>query len=257
MDLDEATRGAGPESFTGWSRRLAARIAAAQGGVLYANLGRRGWTTREIRERQLAPALALRPDLASLFSGTNDVLRPRFDLVAFAGDVRAMQQALRTAGATVITFTLPDLAPLLPVARPLAGRIRAMNAAVRDASAATGTILVDFAAHAVAVDPRLWHPDRIHANAAGHARIAAALAHALGLPGSDGSWADPLPLRPRDGFARATMRELAWAARYLVPWVVGSLAPRRVPDTPGATAELLRIEPRPAPLTGRGAASPS
>lgn len=242
MDPDGAPGEAGSGGYVGWSRRLAARIAAAQGSVLYANLGRRGLTTREIRERQLAPALALEPDLASVFSGTNDVLRPRFDLAAFAGDVRAIQQALRATGATVITFTLPDLSPLLPVARPLAGRIRAMNAAVRDACDASGTILVDFAAHAVAVDPRLWHPDRIHANAGGHARIAAALAHALGLPGSDGSWADPLPVEPRDGLARAAARELAWAARYLVPWVVGSLAPRRAREIPRVTPELRRIE---------------
>ena len=55
MDLD------GRGGFRGWSRRLAARVAAAQGGLLYANLARRGLTTREIRERQLATALEIRP----------------------------------------------------------------------------------------------------------------------------------------------------------------------------------------------------
>src|SRR5512134_3609654 len=65
--------------YRGWSRRLAERISAAQGGLLYANLAARGLTTREIRERQLPRALALRPDLATLFSGTNDVLALRFD----------------------------------------------------------------------------------------------------------------------------------------------------------------------------------
>ena len=257
MDAGDARGGAGPGGFTGWSRRLAARIAAAQGSVLYANLGHRGWTTREIRERQLAAALALEPDLASVFSGTNDVLRPRFDLAAFAGDVRAMQEVLRAAGATVITFTLPDLSPLLPWARPLAGRIRAMNAAVREACEATGTILVDFAAHPVAVDPRLWHPDRIHANAAGHARIAAALAHALGLPDSDASWADPLPPQPRDGPLWATTRELGWAARYLLPWVLASLMPGRAHHAP-VVSGLLRIEPSARrTLAGRGDGSRS
>lgn len=225
IDRDGAPGGAGSGGLVGWSRRLAARIAETQDGgeLLYANLGVHGLTTREIRERQLAQALALEPDLASVFSGTNDVLRPRFAVAEFAEDVRAMQGALRAAGATVVTFTLPDLTPLLPWAAPLAGRIRAMNAALRAACAETGTLLVDFAAHAVAVDPRLWDPDRIHANPAGHARIAAALAHALALPGADGSWVEPLPPRPRQGALAFAAHELGWAARYLVPWAVGSL----------------------------------
>jgi lysophospholipase L1-like esterase len=223
--------------FIGWSRRLAARIAVAQGGLLYANLGQRGLTTREIRERQLAPALDLRPDLASVFSGTNDVLRPRFDVREFASDVRAMQQALRDAGATVITFSLPDLTPLLPWARPLAGRIAAMNVALRETCEATGTRLVDFAAHAVSTDFRLWDPDRIHANPAGHARIAAALAHALELPDTDASWADPLPALPRASAFTVLGRELGWAARYLVPWTLGQLLPRRAAPKPVAQAE--------------------
>ena len=53
--------------YRGWSRRLAERIATSQGMLQYANLAQRGLTTREIRERQLERALALRPDLATVF----------------------------------------------------------------------------------------------------------------------------------------------------------------------------------------------
>ena len=244
MDRDGgwAPGAAGSGGFAGWSRRLAQRIADAQGGLLYANLGRRGLTTREIRERQLPVALDMRPDLASVFSGTNDVMRRRFDLAAFAADVRAMQEALRAAGATVITFNLPDLALLLPWAQPLSHRIRAMNDALRQVCEATGTRLVDFAAHPVAVDARLWDPDRIHANPAGHARIAAALAEALELPGADASWADPLPARARESVLRVAAREAAWAALHLVPWTLARLVPRGAP-APAAMPELARIEP--------------
>lgn len=245
MDRDDSGR------FLGWSRRLAQRIADAQGGLLYANLGKRGLTTREIRERQLDTALGLAPDLASVFSGTNDVLRRRFDVAAFADDVRAMQQALRASGATVVTFNLPDLAPLLPWARPLSGRIRAMNVALREVCETTGTRLVDFAAHPVAVDPRLWDPDRIHANPAGHARIAAALAHALALPGADATWADALPQAPRRGALAVAWREIGWAARYLVPWTLAQLAPlaplTTASTTAAATPQLIRIPPSLAP----------
>lgn len=247
MDLAGAPGEAGSGGYVGWSRRLAARIATAQGGLLYANLGVGGLSTREIRESQLAPALALEPDLASLFSGTNDVLRARFDVAAFAADVRAMQQALRATGATVITFSLPDLSPLLPWARPLAGRILAMNTALRAACAETGTILVDFAAHAIATDARLWHPDRIHANPAGHARIEAALAHALALPGTDRTWADPLPELPREPALRVLGRELGWAARYLLPWALALVVPRGSvgPRSPSLATPRLQSLPEP------------
>ena len=231
----------GRGGFRGWSRRLAERIAAAQGGLLYANLAARGLTTQEICDRQLAPALALEPDLATVFSGTNDVMRPRFDESEFAREVSAVQRALRASGATVLTFTLPDLSPLLPWARPLAPRIQAMNAAVREAAAATGTRVVDFSAHAVSTDARLWHADRIHANAAGHERIAAALAHALELPGSDDSWSDPLPEQPREDALRVAGRELAWAARYLLPWVLARWSPARAATERGEPAHLVAV----------------
>jgi hypothetical protein len=68
-----------------------------------------------------------------------------------------------------------------------------MNDTIREAAASTGARLIDFAAYPVGSDPRLWSEDRFHVNAEGHARIAAALAQALGLPGTDDAWQQPLP----------------------------------------------------------------
>src|SRR5207253_6839470 len=99
----------GRGGYRGWADRLAQRLADLQGGVLYANLGIRGRTTRQVRDEQLAPALAMRPDLVALVSGTNDLLRGRFDAAALRDDVASMQRALIDGGATVVTFTLPDL----------------------------------------------------------------------------------------------------------------------------------------------------
>jgi len=212
MDVDRDGR------LRGWSLRLAERIAGAQGGLLYANLAVRGATTREVVEGQLERALSMRPDLATVFSGTNDVLRARFDPEAFAADVSRLQRGLRATGATVLTFTLPDLTPLLPLARVVARRILRMNEAVRAACADTGTRLVDMAAVPFATDARMWHEDRIHANAEGHARIADALAEALGLPGSDAAWRSPPPAARALAPAEAAWRELRWTARYLLPW---------------------------------------
>jgi len=233
----------GRGGYRGWSERLAVRIAVAQGGLRYANLAVRGTTTREIREGQLARAVALEPDLATVFSGTNDVMRARFDPVAFAADVLAMQHALRGCGAIVLTFTLPDLSPLLPIARLFAARIRAMNDAVRAACAETGTRLVDFARWPVATDARLWNPDRIHANPAGHARIADALAEALGLAGASGAWRESLPALPRPRAAATVGRELGWAWRYLLPACCGALLPRRARSpSPGKRPGLAEVE---------------
>lgn len=224
----------GSGGYRGWSRRLAQRIADAQGDLGYANFGVRGLTTREILEQQLAPALALSPDLATVFSGTNDVTGRRFDAEAVALDMEDMQRALMAGGATVLTFTLPDLTPVMPLARLIAPRIRALNARVRAATARTGTILLDFAAYPVASDPRVWSADRIHANALGHARIADALADALGLPGSDGSWRAPLPPMARKSRADRLADEFRWIRRHLQPWIArgrrsGPAEPRSLP----------------------------
>lgn len=232
--------------YRGWSRRLAERLAREHDGLMYANLAVRGLTTRAIRDGQLARALAMRPDLATVFTGTNDVLADRFEVQAFADDTRIMQRALRDQGATVATFTLPDLTPLLPLARRIAPRILAMNDALRTVCAETGTRLVDFAAVSVAVDIRLWNDDRLHANPAGHARIADALAEALELPGADGAWREPLPPLPPPKPWAVAARETAWVARHLLPWLAyQTVQPllRRAPG-PGPVPELRPITPR-------------
>jgi len=221
--------------YRGWADRLAEQIARARrdvqdaaprearyggdGELLYANLAVRGRKTREILREQLGPALAMRPDLATVFSGTNDVIRKGFDLGAVRADVETMWLALRDSGATVVSFTLPDLSAVIPFAHRIMPRVHAMNDALRETAAATGTILVDFSASPLTSDPRLWSEDRLHANALGHERIAAALAHALGLPGADESWATPLPPASPPSVARRAATELLWTRRYFLPWV--------------------------------------
>ena len=230
----------GAGGYRGWSQRLAENIAATHPGLRYANLGVRGLTTAQVRERQLSAALAMRPDLATLFCGTNDVTGLNFDSERVAADIEHMQRELIAAGATVLSFTLPDLAPLMPIARLIAPRIAALNRALAQASRNTGSILVDFAAHAVATDPRLWSEDRIHANSDGHARIAEALAHALHLPGSSESWKQPLPALARQTRRQWFAAEARWSGRYLLPWVwqgvtCQSSADGRAPKRPELT----------------------
>lgn len=236
--IDDPYPGGG---YRGWANRLAERVAQAQGSLLYANLGIRGRRTRRIREEQLEPALAMQPNLVTVFSGTNDVIWGRFDADAVAADMEAMERALVAAGATVLTFTLPDLSPVMPLARLVADRVRALNAALRGAAARAGAVLVDVAAHPVATDPRLWSGDRLHANALGHARIAHALAHAIGLPNADDSWMAPLPLVAPASPGARLVAELAWGRHYFLPWVWRHLRGRSSGD--GVGAKRPRLEP--------------
>jgi lysophospholipase L1-like esterase len=123
----------------------------------------------------------MRPDIMTFFSGTNDVIRSGFDARAVAADIERGHRAIRASGATLLTFTLPDLSSVIPFAKRITPRVEALNAVLREVSAKHGSVLVDLAAHPVASDPRLWSDDRLHANSLGHARIAAALAYAAGL----------------------------------------------------------------------------
>ncbi|MCM2270579.1 MAG: SGNH/GDSL hydrolase family protein [Thermoanaerobaculia bacterium] len=237
----------GRGGFRGWANRLAERIAASQGGLLYANLAVRGRRTRAVRDEQLDRAVALRPDLATVFCGTNDVVARRFDADAFAADLDAMVGALAGGGATVLTFTMPDLAAVMPAARGVAPRLATLNGRIRAVAARHDARLVDFERHPVAADPRLWSDDRLHANASGHARIAAALAHALALPGADDAWQEPLPPAPRLGTARRIADELAWTRRHLLPWLWRHLRGRSAGDGRSAKRpELLPLAAEPA-----------
>ncbi len=238
----------GRGGYRGWADRLAGKVAAAQGPdrpLLYANFGIRGKKTHEILEQQLSEALALRPDLATLFTGTNDVVSRRFDAKAVGAGIETMLRALTGTGATVLTFTLPDLTPVLPLARPLAARVRALADETRRAAKASGAILVDLAAFPVAVDPRLWSEDRIHANAEGHERISRALAQALSLPKHDASWAEPLPAGSPNGHAPRSWlaAELRWWRRHLLPWIGLKLTGRSLGDGISAKRPLLAPVP--------------
>jgi lysophospholipase L1-like esterase len=213
-DLDETGR------YRGWADRLAQAIANHQGSIEYANLAVRGKTAVQIRDEQLPAALALRPDLVTVVAGMNDVLVPNFNPVAVASGIGAMFRTLRNTGATVLTFTMPDPTPNLPLTGVFQPRLRELNEQLRRWAHRTGAILVEVAAYASQSDPRLWHDDRLHGNSTGHAILAHALAHGLGLPGWDDSWLAPLPTRAgRPVLTDLVAAEVAWAQQHAWPWV--------------------------------------
>jgi lysophospholipase L1-like esterase len=210
----------GRGGYRGWANRLAAHVAAAQPGpLLYANLGVRGRKTRDVRKQQLAPALAMHPDLVTIFSGVNDIARRYCNVAGVAREMEEVFDRFTTTGATVLTITMPDLSDVAPVARLMRKRLLELNDRVREACARTGTRCVDLARVPVTADLRLWSEDRLHANSEGHRRIAAALAHALGLEGHDDSWSAPLPPEPAPSIVARLSGELRWTGEHLVPWL--------------------------------------
>lgn len=219
---DSQTEGVGdPDGrggIRGWADRFADALALDNPGLQYANLAVRGWKVPKVRHYQLPRALAMRPDIASVVAGMNDLMRPRFDLTAVLDDIETMVTSLREVGARVVTFTYPDIGAIAPVARPLSGRIYAMNAEMRALAQRTGAILVDFEPlAALSDDPRLWTDDRVHLSPLGHELCARAVADTIGLPSADHSWREPLPERPPH--VTGLVNETVWVVKHFVPWV--------------------------------------
>ncbi|WP_406087401.1 SGNH/GDSL hydrolase family protein [Streptomyces virginiae] len=242
---DSQTEGLGDGDDTvglrGFADRFAAHVAAVNPGLQYANLAVRGRLAGQVRAEQLGPALDLRPDLATVVAGVNDILRPRFDAAEVAGHLEEMFAALTGAGARVATVTFPDLSVLVPLARPVAPRIADLNDRIRAAAARHGVAVAETARPVAVTDPRMWTTDRLHASPVGHARIAAALAHAVGLPRSDDTWTHPLPSRPAAPGGSTVAAELRWAAAFLGPWLGRRLRGRSSGD--GRTAKRPALLP--------------
>lgn len=230
----------GHGGFRGWADRFADALAIVNPHVQYANLAIRGRQVGAIRREQLAPALEMRPDLATVMGGLNDLMRPGVDIDAVAGELDAMIDALCNAGATVLTNTFPDPSSIAPLFRRLAPRVAAYNSRVRAIAAEHGAIVVDFDQHGVGTDLRIWSPDRIHANAVGHSLIAAAFADSVGLP-DFGHWSEPLPFVAPPGAIRRTGRELRWLTRDVAPWMWRRVRGRSSGD--GITPKRPRLVP--------------
>jgi len=241
----------GPDGvYVGWADRFAGHLNAVHPGLLYANLAVRGQTANEVRQTQLRGAVHLRPDVAVMMAGVNDVLRPRLDRAALRHDLNALHSGLAATGATVLTLTMPDMARVAPLAVVLRGRIEYLNAVTRACADRYGSIVVDLASVSAARHPALWHTDRLHANSEGHRRIAAGLAEALGYEVPD--WRAEPPSVPPESRATIAVREAVWAVTNLLPWVWEHMR-SRPPEAPAVCKRpdlLPCADPDPATWAG-------
>ena len=144
---DSITVGMGDPAPAGGWRGWAALLAGTLPQPELHNLATLGALAADVERTQLPAATALRPDVASVVVGINDTLRGDFDPERTGVSVGRTVAALRAAGAEVLTMRLPDPGQMfgLPgaLARPLARRMRAVNAVVDEVARRHGTLHLD------------------------------------------------------------------------------------------------------------------
>ncbi|WP_152186116.1 SGNH/GDSL hydrolase family protein [Segeticoccus rhizosphaerae] len=233
-----------PDTYVGWADRLASHLSAravGEGGDFgYANLAIRGRLLADIAGPQVEAALALEPDLVSIVGGGNDILRPRADIDALAGELERAVARLRASGADVLMATPadPSEAPLL---RHTRGRVAIYTAHLWSIARRHGAHVLDQWSMIPLKDWRMWADDRIHMTPEGHRRVALRALAALGHEVDEDDWARPLPpVMPvgRLALARGNAR---WAREYLRPWVGRRLRGRSSGD--GISAKRPTIAP--------------
>ncbi|WP_327008484.1 SGNH/GDSL hydrolase family protein [Dactylosporangium sp. NBC_01737] len=198
---DSTTVGFGDRMPDGSWRGWAQILAAALGARLH-NLADSGAQTLDVVAGQLPRALDLRPDVAAVLVGTNDTLRSPFDPARVAANLERTVSALRAGGAEVLTIRLPDPGRMFglpgPLARPLARRMRDLNAAADLVAARHRTVHFDAAGHPDSYDRRMWSVDRLHPSERGHRFLACSFFDLLTarLGAGIGARPDPSPSSP-------------------------------------------------------------
>jgi lysophospholipase L1-like esterase len=201
----------------GWADRVADALAALEPDLAYANLAVRSLGIDAIVDVQVPAAVALRPDVATIAGGANDLFGVRADVGRVTARLEEAISTLRAAGADVLVFAGFDPRAQLPTGRLLTARTIAYNAGIRAAAARHGAMLVDLWSMAELHNPRLWAPDRLHLSTLGHRHMAAVVLATLGVAAPDAPLVPPPPSRSWVG---ARLAELHWSRQHLAPWAV-------------------------------------
>jgi lysophospholipase L1-like esterase len=231
---DSFTEGVGdpdparPNGVRGWADRVAEVLATRTDDFGYANLAIRGRTLRPIVGEQLEPALALEPDLVTIYAGGNDLLRPRLDVDALAEVYDVAIGRLAATGATVGLFTAFDPGVGGPFGR-LRGRFAVYNEQIREIADRHGAIIVDSWRMRPERPATVWSEDRLHLGPVGHQAVAIEVLQTLGVPH------ELVPLDPSMLTGHAPVRagrraDFAWVVTHAAPWVRRRLTGRSSGD---------------------------
>ncbi|MDP2773379.1 MAG: SGNH/GDSL hydrolase family protein [Nocardioides sp.] len=231
---DSFTEGVGdpdparPNGLRGWADRVAEVLAAQNSDFGYANLAVRGRKMAGVLAEQVEPALALDPDLVTVYAGANDILRPKVDLDTLVGRYDEALGRLAGNGARLLVFTAFDPGGSATY-KMLRGRFALYNELVRESADRHGASIVDFWRLRDYRDWRLWDDDRMHMGPAGHQRMAIEVLDVLGVDHD----LEPLSLRELAVIGRREqLREHAtWVRESAAPWVHRRLTGRSSGDT--------------------------
>jgi lysophospholipase L1-like esterase len=228
----------------GWARVLGTALDAARPTCTHV-LAHQGARAADVRRHQVPVALALRPGLATVLVGGNDLLRGDFDVRSLQRDVLDSVVALQAAGALTLVVALHDPSRVLrlphPVARVVRRRAAAVNATLREVARQTSCLLVEPHREPSCYRRDSWHVDRLHPSSRGHTLLARTVAERLRQEGWQvGEVPDddaPVPTRGET---------VCWLVRYGTPWLA-----RRARDLLPTLAVLAARE---AITAGRGEA---
>jgi len=157
----------------GWGYYLARCI---QSPLVYANVSRPGAQSQEVRDVQLKHALDLKPDLAAVIVGGNDVLRNGFSPQRFHQNLREIVSQLTAQNSTVLLLELHDPNKILKLPKTLAAildrRITMVNALTQAVAEEFSTKLLKTRDIADIYRRDMWHVDRMHPSKKGHQHLA-------------------------------------------------------------------------------------
>ncbi|MBF0661884.1 MULTISPECIES: SGNH/GDSL hydrolase family protein [unclassified Rhodococcus (in: high G+C Gram-positive bacteria)] len=219
---DSFTEGVGdpdpsrPNGLRGWADLVAEQLALASDDFAYANLAIRGRLLRPIIDEQVDTAVAMKPDLVTIYAGGNNLMRPKVHFDDLAADYDEAIGRLAATGARVLMWTAYD-GSWAPVFGALRGRWAVYNELIREIADRHDATIVDFWRFSEYRDLRMWDPDRLHLSPAGHHNMALrvldilGVSHSLPLVRLDA----PVPLTPTA--QRADDRR--WMREFLFPWV--------------------------------------
>ena len=231
---DSFTEGVGdadpdrPNGVRGWADRVAAVLATETDDFGYANLAIRGRKLRAVIAEQIDPALALEPDLVTIYAGANDIMRPSVDIDALVADYDEALGRLVSGGAHLLVFTAFDPGGF-PVFGTMRGRFAVYNEFVREIAERRGAILVDFWRLRDYRAFGMWADDRMHMSSAGHQRMAIAVLDALGVA-HDLAPLD-LPAAPRLTKREQRAANVDWVRTHAAPWIKRRLTGKSSGDT--------------------------
>ena len=231
---DSFTEGVGdpdprrPNGVRGWADRAADVLASRTDDFGYANLAIRGRKLRGVFDEQIEPALALEPDLVTIYAGANDIMRPSVDIDGLVADYDVALGRLADTGTRLVVFTAFDPGGF-PVFGTMRGRFAVYNELVREIAEGRGATLVDFWRMRDYRAPGMWADDRMHMSSAGHQRMAMAVLDALDVEHD----LVPVDLPPAPRLTKQERRaaNLDWARTHAAPWVKRRLTGKSSGDT--------------------------